>query len=157
MTYRELSDVLGIKIDSAKALRRRRKWKLSISNSSRESLVNVPESYLETIQSTVTMDSPIATDVTTYVTTEDNDKLRFELIEQIALAHESIGELKLKLSISEALNEKLGDIENENTILKKDREKQISAMFEMKFRIKELERAQETHMKKKKWWHFATR
>ncbi len=109
MTYREISDLLRIKIESAKALRRRKNWTLSKSNSGRENLVAVPLDFIDRIGSIDHEDSPVTGDMTGDVTSD--------LIEKITQAHQTIGELQFKLKAAELKNKEFDEIQRENNKL----------------------------------------
>lgn len=150
MTYRELSEALGIKIDSAKALRRRKKWSLSLSNSSRESLVNVPLEFLD--------EERQGTHVSSDITTDKNHDLHANVISQIASAHETIGELKLKLSLALELNKTIDGIEEENYRLKSENENKDTVIKtisdELKLKNEEYIALKILLTRKKNWWSY---
>jgi septal ring factor EnvC (AmiA/AmiB activator) len=110
MTYREISEALGIKIESAKAMRRRKNWKVVRPNSSKESLVEVPLSSLETeLRPSRDTDD---------VTSNNSSDISAALIAQITAAHEIIGSLKLELKQARKLNENISQMEAEITDFK---------------------------------------
>lgn len=129
LSYKELSLLLNIKVESAKALRRRRNWRIIPANQGREYLVEVPTSFLaEFDDRTADMTSYVtpnlttdgtavlSDDVTPYVSPADFD--RFER------AYRELGELQARLHVAEhrvgdfeTLKAKADNLETENKVM----------------------------------------
>lgn len=129
LSYKELAMLLNIKVESAKALRRRRNWRIIPANQGREFLVEVPISFLSefddrttdvtsyvTPNVTTNGTAAISADVTPHVSPADFD--RFEK------AYRELGELQARLHVAEIkaedfafLKAKTNSLEIENKVM----------------------------------------
>lgn len=106
ITYKELSELLNIKVESAKALRRRHNWRVVPANQGREFLVEVPISFLNEIENrTADMRGDISGDVSTEMTGQgDGDMTPYvttNMLDRFAAVYKEIGELQARLISAE--------------------------------------------------------
>lgn len=113
LSYKELSLLLNIKVESAKALRRRRNWRIIPANQGREYLVEVPTSFLAEFDDRT---ADVISYVTPHVSPADFD--RFERV------YRELGELQARLHVAEnragdfeTLKAKADSLETENKVM----------------------------------------
>jgi len=106
ITYKELSELLNIKVESAKALRRRHNWRVVPANQGREFLVEVPISFLNEIENrTGDMRGDLSTDVITDMAGQsDVDMTPYaatNMLDRFAAVYKEVGELQARLISAE--------------------------------------------------------
>ncbi|HFF3720365.1 TPA: hypothetical protein ACGCM7_005450 [Klebsiella pneumoniae] len=102
ITYKELSELLNIKVESAKALRRRHNWRVVPANQGREFLVEVPLSFLNEIENrTADMRGDLSSDVSADMTGQGDGFMPPHMLDRFEAVYKEIGELQARLTYAE--------------------------------------------------------
>lgn len=102
MKYKELADLLNVKVDSVKALRRRHNWRVVPANKGREFLVEVPLSYLEEIENRIAdKTADITSDAITDVSSAVTGAVTHDVLDRFAAVSRELGELQGRLMVAE--------------------------------------------------------
>lgn len=129
LSYKELAALLNIKVESAKALRRRRNWRILPANQGRSYLVEVPLSFISELDNGTT---DMSADITAHVSVDDTPALSADMtphvspadLDRFEKAYREIGELQARLHVAESkagdyesLKAKADNLETENKVM----------------------------------------